>query len=131
MCKNRFIYFVLIIIVIILGLSSRIFAELLPYIIAKYSGDILWALMVYLVFRFFFIRKSSKFIFLLSLIISYIVEISQLYHTEFIDSIRNTFIGRLVLGQGFLWSDLVCYLFGICMGLFIDRVIIKTNKKIL
>ena len=34
------------------------------------------------------------------------VEESQLYHASWIDSIRGTTLGALVLGHGFLWSDL-------------------------
>lgn len=125
MKRNRFIYFILVIIVIILGLSSRRFSEYLPYLLAKYAGDTLWALMVFLGFRFIFITKPTKFIFFSSLIISYLIEISQLYHNTFIDNIRNTIIGKLILGQGFLWSDIVCYLVGICIGVFIDKFIFQ------
>ena len=33
-----------------------------------------------------------------------------------LDALRATLFGRLVLGQGFLWSDLVCYAAGIAIG---------------
>jgi hypothetical protein len=44
-----------------------------------------------------------------------LVEISQLYHAPWIDSIRQTTPGGLVLGFGFLWTDLVCYSVGIAI----------------
>jgi len=31
--------------------------------------------------------------------------------------VRGTLPGRLVLGAGFLWSDLVCYTAGVLLGL--------------
>jgi len=48
----------------------------------------------------------------ISLALAFAVEVSQLYHAPWIDSIRSTTLGGLVLGFGFLWTDLVCYLVG-------------------
>src|SRR5207237_49913 len=44
------------------------------------------------------------------------IEVSQLYHAPWIDAIRRTLPGALVLGYGFLWSDLVCYAAGVALG---------------
>lgn len=52
----------------------------------------------------------------ISLVLAFLVEISQLYHAPWIDSIRQTTLGGLVLGFGFLWTDLVCYSVGIAIG---------------
>jgi hypothetical protein len=49
----------------------------------------------------------------ISLAFAFLVEISQFYHAPWIDSIRQTTLGGLVLGFGFLWTDLVCYTVGI------------------
>ncbi|MFO0014337.1 MAG: DUF2809 domain-containing protein [Planctomycetota bacterium] len=51
-----------------------------------------------------------------SLALAFSVECSQLYHAPWIDEIRQTTLGGLVLGFGFLWTDLVCYAFGIAIG---------------
>ena len=48
------------------------------------------------------------------------IEISQLYHAPWIDSIRQTTVGGLILGFGFLWSDLVCYALGVAIGVTIE-----------
>ena len=47
---------------------------------------------------------------------AFAVEISQLCHAGWLDALRGTLPGRLVLGQGFLFSDLFCYTFGICLA---------------
>ena len=52
----------------------------------------------------------------ISLALAFLVEISQLYHAPWIDSIRQTTLGGLVLGFGFLWTDFVCYSVGIATG---------------
>ena len=130
MRRNRLLYLLLTIIVMILGLLSRKISGL-PKIIELYSGDILWALMVFLLFAFLFNKKSTIFIISWAIIFSYSIEISQLYHAPWIDSIRNTTLGGLILGFGFLWSDLVCYTIGIIIGIIIDIIINKTNIKVI
>lgn len=114
----------------ILGLLSRKISGL-PKIIELYSGDILWALMVFLIIAFIFNKKSTIFIISWAIIFSYSIEISQLYHSPLIDAIRNTTLGGLILGFGFLWSDLVCYTIGIIIGIIIDIMINKTNIKVM
>ena len=42
------------------------------------------------------------------------VELSQLYHAPWIDGLRQIRVAALLLGHGFLWSDLVCY--GVAVG---------------
>lgn len=122
MRRNRILYLILTIITIILGLLSRK-VQGLPQIISSYSGDALWALMVFFLFSFLFNKKSTIFILVISIIFSYGIEISQLYHAPWIDSIRATTLGGLILGFGFLWSDLICYTVGIVIGAIIDKII--------
>ena len=130
MKRNKLLYLLLTIIVMLLGLLSRKI-EGLPEIISLYSEDILWALMVFLLFAFLFNKKSTIFIISWAIICSYSIEISQLYHAPWIDAIRNTVLGGLILGFGFLWSDLVCYTIGIIIGIIIDIMINKTNIKVM
>lgn len=122
MRRNRILYLILTIITIILGLLSRK-VQGLPQIILSYSGDALWALMVFFLFSFLFNKKSTIFILVISIIFSYGIEISQLYHAPWIDSIRATTLGGLILRFGFLWSDLICYTVGIVIGAIIDKII--------
>ena len=122
MRRNRILYLILTIITIILGLLSRK-VQGLPQIISSYSGDALWALMVFFLFSFLFNKKSTIFILVISIIFSYGIEISQLYHAPWIDSIRATTLGGLILGIRFLWSDLICYTVGIVIGAIIDKII--------
>jgi hypothetical protein len=55
-----------------------------------------------------------------ALAMAYLVEASQLYHAPWIDGLRATRIGGLVLGFGFLWSDLVCYTVGVTLGVILE-----------
>ncbi|MGE7632501.1 DUF2809 domain-containing protein [Bacillus paramycoides] len=118
--RNRILYAIFTIIVIVFGLSSRKFAYALPDILNAYLGDALWALMIFTGFGFLFPKIETKKLVIISLIFCYGIEISQLYHAEWIDSIRATTLGGLVLGYGFLWSDLVAYTIGIGVGMLCE-----------
>ena len=108
-----------------LGLASRKYINYLPSFLGKYAGDTLWATMVYLGLAFLFNRFNIRKITIFSLIFSYGIEISQLYQGEWINKIRNTLIGALILGRGFLFSDLICYTVGIFIGIIIDKLIFR------
>ncbi|MED0989666.1 DUF2809 domain-containing protein [Bacillus nitratireducens] len=123
--RNRLLYAVFTIVVIILGLSSRKFAFVLPDLLNEYLGDALWSLMIFTGFGFLFPKIEMKKLAFISLIFCYGIEISQLYHAEWIDSIRATTLGGLVLGYGFLWSDLVAYTIGVGVGLFCEYILRK------
>lgn len=118
--RNRIVYGILIVLVVILGLLSRHYAQYLPNWLGSYSGDVLWALMVYLIIGFIFVNQGIKHVLIYSVGFSYAIELSQLYHARWIDIIRNTTIGGLVLGFGFLWSDLICYTIGIFIGALVE-----------
>ncbi|MEG2353684.1 MAG: DUF2809 domain-containing protein [Clostridium sp.] len=127
MKRNRVVYFILIFIVMIMGVCSRRYGQYLPVFISTYGGDTLWALMVFWGFAFLFNCLSVKKIALMAVIFSYGIEISQRYQAVWINEIRATTIGALILGHGFLFSDLICYSVGIIMGMAIDFMINK-NK---
>ncbi len=123
--RHRLLYAVFTIIVIILGLSSRKFAFALPDLLNDYLGDALWALMIFAGFGFLFPKIATKKLAFISLIFCYGIEISQLYHVPWIDNIRATTLGGLVLGYGFLWSDLVAYTIGVGVGVLCEFMLRK------
>jgi hypothetical protein len=123
MAKTHITYFTLIIATIILGLLSRRF-KFIPLFI----GDILWATMVYFIMRFLFIVKSVKFNVIAALLFCFAIEFSQLYKAPWINELRHTLFGRLVLGEGFLWSDLLCYVIGVGIGLGLEKILSKSSQ---
>ena len=120
--RSGFTYFFLVIAVMILGLSTRRFSIYFPNWINLYLGDALWALMIFFLFGLLFRARGTRWVTVGALLFSFSIELSQLYHSQWIDSLRETRIGGLVLGYGFLWSDLVSYTFGIGIGILIERL---------
>jgi hypothetical protein len=114
--RIRIIFFLCAVAVTVVGLASRRYQAVLPVFVGEYSGDTLWALMLFLLVSTLLAGRTVMPRAGISLVLAFLVEISQLYHAPWIDSIRNTTLGGLVLGFGFLWSDLACYTLGIIIG---------------
>ena len=127
MDRNRILYFFLVILVISAGLLSRKIAYQLPDLVNLYLGDTLWALMVFLITGFLFPKTTTMYISLVALSFCFVIELSQLYHANWIDVIRQTPLGGLVLGYGFLWTDLLAYSAGVAAGSVFEIMIMKTK----
>ncbi len=119
--RNPLVRLLLIALTAALGIGSRRFHHLLPDIVAAYAGDTLWALALFLLIGLVMPRTSTRRVAILALVLSVLVEVSQSYHAPWIDSIRRTALGGLVLGWGFLWSDLACYAAGVGLGAITER----------
>ncbi|EKN65179.1 hypothetical protein BABA_21081 [Neobacillus bataviensis LMG 21833] len=125
--KIKIVYLIAIVTTIALGLASRKYGELLPFFVAQNTGDALWAMMVYFGFRFLLVRKSLLIAILLSFLFSFGIEFSQLYQEDWINQIRGTILGGLILGKGFLTVDLIRYTVGILLAAGFDKVVRMLN----
>ena len=108
--KLRIFYLSGIAVLIALGLLSR----RVKFVPAA-CGDALWAMMVYCCFRIVLIRKPMIISAMAALITSFAIEFSQMLTPDWLVKIRSTFLGHMLLGQGFLWSDLLAYTIGIAV----------------
>lgn len=119
---NRFslVYFIIVLLIIALGLFVRIKAALFPDIINVYLGDALYAVMMFYIYSTLFPLKKSASRAMLALLTCYCIELSQLCNAPYINAIRATLPGRLILGHGFLWSDILAYSIGVLVALGID-----------
>lgn len=101
---------------VLLGLASRKFMVLGPA-----PGDVLYATLLYWGMRLLAPRRPRRHAMAAALALSVGVELSQLLHTPWLDALRATRLGGWVLGHGFLWGDLVCYVVGVGLGAVLDR----------
>ncbi len=120
--KTRIAYITAVFAAMALGLGSRAFAGRLPVVVAEHFGDALWAGMIYFGLRVCFAHKQISFALWCSLAFCFAIEFSQLYQAGWINRIRATTFGALVLGKGFLAADLVRYSAGIAVCSLIDAV---------
>ncbi len=120
------LYIVLSVPTIFIGLFPRSQLVPLPILISKYAGDTMWALMVFWCLCIFKPHWKTLKISLFTILFSFAIEFSQFYHAPWIDSLRKTIVGGLILGFGFKLSDLVCYSVGVLVGIFIDYLLLKS-----
>lgn len=115
--------------VVILGLASRRFQGLFPACLGKYPGDALWTLAVFLSLALLQPRASTVRLAVFAMSISCLVEFSQLYQAPWINTIRDTKPGHIVLGAGFSWFDIIAYGVGVMLGVLLDAIWITRNTK--
>jgi Zn-dependent protease with chaperone function len=121
--NNRLHYFSALFITLILGVLSRKITD-----IPLFIGDVLYAVLIYFGLRLLFIHLKTHKTFLLSLLFCFGIEILQLVQIDWLIAIRKTTLGHYILGQGFLWSDLLCYIIGTLVAFLIDWKFIKTQN---
>lgn len=120
--RNRVVQCLALALVIATGLLWRSGWLPLPPFLVKYGGDSLWALAVFLGLGFTFPRGTTFRIALGAVAISWVVEFLQLYHAPWLDAIRATLPGRLILGRTFNAPDLVAYVIGVVAGAAVECV---------
>ena len=96
------------ILIIPLGLLSRHIAWL-----PQETGDALWAMMIFCLWRALLARRGLATVAAVSLAHAWLVEFSQLLRWPWLVEFRSTFVGHMMLGQGFVWADLLAYAIGI------------------
>jgi hypothetical protein len=126
---NPPVQIILIALACLLGIGSRRYSYALPGFIAAIAGDTLWALAAYLGIGLIIPRASTWTVACLAMAFSVAIELSQLYHAYWIDSIRHTTLGGLILGFGFLWSDLACYAVGVGVGVIVEWIALIARKS--
>ena len=119
--KRRVWLVAALLLVIPLGLGSRKFGGSLPVFFSDHAGDALWTVAVYLSVAILFPRMASWKVGMMAVGISFAVEFSQLIDVPWLNTLRGTLFGKLLLGAGFLWIDLLRYFVGAVMATLVDR----------
>jgi hypothetical protein len=116
---------VLVALVVALGLGSRTAGAraALPAFIPDHAGDTLYAVLVYLLLLLVAPRLPVRAAAAGALALCVLVELSQRVHTPWLDALRAHRLVALVLGRGFLASDLLCYALGVGLAAAADRLL--------
>ena len=109
-------------VIIVAGLLSRR-SEWVHAVFGKYPGDALWTVMIYCLVSVLGPRLSRISIAIITLFISFAVEFSQLLRYPWLDSVRGTTLGHLVLGSTFNALDLAAYAVGALAAFCVDSML--------
>ncbi len=123
--SKRLTYIALSVVTVTCGLFSRSSLLSMPDFISTYAGDVLWAMLVFWLFCIIAPGGKTWQLCISAIMFSFVIEFSQFYHAPWIDNIRCTKLGGLILGFGFRSSDLACYLIGIFLGAVVRLIMNK------
>lgn len=109
-----------------LGVFSKLyrgpFQEWFNFYFGGLLYEVFWCLIIAAI-----VPKVSKIkIVIIVLIITCSLEFLQLFHHPFLETIRSTFLGRILIGHSFSWYDFPYYIIGCGFGYVI---LVKLDKK--
>jgi hypothetical protein len=114
----------LCLLIILSGLALRGFGFNfgLSAFVVKYGGSLLWAAMVYFLVAMAASNASRPSIALISAAIAVGVELFRLVHAPWLDALRLTLPGALLLGRIFSPWNMLAYGVGIIFAVGLDRL---------
>ncbi|MCF8304220.1 MAG: DUF2809 domain-containing protein [Bacteroidales bacterium] len=124
---RRSLYFLIILVAGAAGILSRVYTENLPAVLGAYTGDTMWALALFFFIRILFPQVKLFWVAFSALLCSIFIEVSQLSDSPMLESIRDFNVGGLIIGYGFVWSDFICYITGILIGVLISALLKEIN----
>jgi Protein of unknown function (DUF2809) len=112
---RRLVFLVNILAIVPLGYTIR-FSPSLPEYICDLGGSIAYQIFWICLVLFIYPPANRRLTAIWVGLGSCAIEFLQLYQPPWLQVIRATLLGRLVLGSTFLWSDLPVYWIGVYLG---------------
>ncbi len=116
----------LLLFLVALGLGSR--RRGLPAFVLLYVGDVLWGTLFYFLFVCAWPRISRTRAFVAALVTTETIELTQAYHAPWLDGVRDSRLGGLLLGHDFSWHDVICVALGALLGILVDRAMHRPSS---
>ncbi|MEN9871671.1 MAG: hypothetical protein RLZZ171_2663 [Cyanobacteriota bacterium] len=130
--SKRVLILLALLLIIPLGIFSKVYAGIGQEWIQDYSGDVLYEIFwCLLIFWFTPASKNSTKLGQIAvwvLVVTCIIEVSQLWFYLVPVTIRSTFIWRMLLGAGFDWWDFPHYALGALIGWIIIAQIAQITR---
>ena len=118
-----------VLVVITIGVSSRAGGGRFPALIAKDLGDVLWAVMFYLLALLLWPRASALSATVIALAVSSGTEWLKLYHAPWIDALRAMPVAGFLLGHTFHATNFVAYAIGAVCGAAVDVAFLRPRRQ--
>ena len=113
--RQRLVFLINILAIVPLGYTIR-FSHILPEYFHDAGGSIAYQIMWILLVLFIYPRANLRWTAIWACVGACAIEFLQLYQPPWLQAIRATLPGRLLLGTTFLWSDFPAYFFGSYLG---------------
>ncbi len=122
--RSRFVYGISFLVMIVVGLPTRLVPELLPSFMVSHVGDALWAMAIFFGLGWRKQAAPTRRLILVALVITWGIEFSQFIQTDWLNQLRHVKLFALILGFTFLPSDLLMYTLGILVAALIERTLL-------
>lgn len=122
---RRLVYLIVAAVTVIAGLTVRFVPLGLPWIVMKYAGSALWAVMIYWVLALAWPQSGIARLALISGVIATVAEFSKLYHAAWLDTFRVSLPGIILLGRYFSVHNIVAYWLAIAAGAVFDAMVLR------
>ena len=129
MLRRRVGYAALALLTIAAGLALVRTRAALPAALADKLGDALWAAMMFWWVSAAMPDARPRTRALAAVGVAWAVEASQLLRVPWLDALRATRLGHLVLGADFDAGDLVAYAAGVAVAFLIERTRGKSDSR--
>lgn len=127
--QRRLLYLVLALATIVAGLLVHLRGAALGPATRDVAGDALWAAMTTWLAGAVAPRARLAVRCAAAFAICAAVELSQLYRGPWLDAIRETELGRLILGSGFDLRDFGAYALGVAAAALLDVAIFSRKPR--
>lgn len=97
--------------------------------VATYLGDTLWPIMFYFIGRCVFAKANALTLVTATLAITLTLEFGQLWQPPALQWLRQQPIIGFLLGNHFIWSDVVCCLVGIAAAWCADMLFTSCSLR--
>lgn len=121
--SQRIITGAILLALIPLGFATKFYTGPFASWVNNSLGGIFYEIFWCLVIFFIYPSLKSHLIALIVFIVTSALEFTQLWHAPFLEQIRESFIGRTLIGTSFTWTDFPYYAIGCVVGYFLLKLI--------
>jgi len=118
----------LLIVFILVGLLTKVYSGILHEFISNYLGGTIYVIFFIVLASLLFPRTRPVKISIIVVIITSMLEFSQLIHSPSLELWRESFAFRALFGSTFNPFDFIWYFVGALFGLFLVLFVNKTSK---
>jgi len=116
-----------VIILVPLGLYTKIYSGPAAQWVNNSMGGVLYVVFWSLAFCFLLPGVKTRKIAAAVFLVTCLLEIMQLWHPPFLETVRSTFIGVTLIGNSFSWLDLVHYMIGFALSVLLLNFLSKLD----
>jgi hypothetical protein len=120
---TRLRYLLFVLATIAVGLLLHLRGTFMPPAVRDIVGDALWAMMIVWWMGVAAPRLPLHTRGVAAFAVCVAVEVSQRYHTPFLDALRHTLPGHVILGSGYDPRDFLAYAAGVVVAMLLARLI--------